>query len=73
MVSLSTVALALCLSSVLAITKIERKRQAKQDLLSMNCVERSACMRLGNNMIGSIVTEFPFHPPGIETNSQAGI
>ena len=52
MVSLRTVALALCLSSVLAITKIERKRQAKQDLLNMNCVERSACMRLGDNMIG---------------------
>lgn len=30
-------------------------------------------MRLGGNMIGSIVTEFPFHPPGIQTNSQARI
>ena len=35
-----------------AITKFERKRQAKNDLLSMHCIERTACMRQGNNMIG---------------------
>ena len=64
-------ALGLVLSSVRGITKMERRSQAKQDLLSLNCVERSACMRLGGNMIGSLVTEFPFHPPGIQTNSQA--
>ena len=41
------------LASVAAITKVERSRQeAKQDLLGMHCIERSACMRLGGNMIG---------------------
>ena len=64
-------ALGLVLSSVRGITKMEKRSKAKQDLLSLNCVERSACMRLGDNMIGSLVTEFPFHPPGIQTNSQA--
>ena len=38
---------------VRAITQQERSRQeAKQDLLGMHCIERSACMRLGGNMIG---------------------
>ena len=38
---------------VRAITQLERSRQeTKQDLLGMHCIERSACMRLGGNMIG---------------------
>ena len=38
---------------VRAITQLERSRQeVKQDLLGMHCIERSACMRLGGNMIG---------------------
>ena len=79
-----------------SITKFERRREAKNDLLSTHCIERSACMRQGGNMMGwvsysntanitctciiilypclscfrSLVTEFPFHPPGIQSNRQ---
>lgn len=45
--------LGLALVRVRAITQLERRNQeAKQDLLGMHCIERSACMRLGGNMIG---------------------
>ena len=74
MLSARLLGLLLLVTSVPAITQLEGERdrqEAKQDLLGMHCIERSACMRLGGNMIGSLVTEFPFHPPGIQTNSQA--
>ena len=35
-----------------SITKFERRREAKNDLLSTHCIERSACMRQGGNMMG---------------------
>ena len=35
-----------------SITKFEQRREAKNDLLSTHCIERSACMRQGGNMMG---------------------
>ena len=35
-----------------SITKFERRREAKNDLLNTHCIERSACMRQGGNMMG---------------------
>ena len=53
MLSARLLGLLASLASVAAITKVERRRQeTKQDLLGMHCIERSACMRLGGNMIG---------------------
>ena len=53
--------LGLALVRVRAITQLERRNQeAKQDLLGMHCIERSACMRLGGNMIGYITPIY--HP-----------
>ena len=56
---------------VRGITKFQMKRQTdSNDLLGRHCIERRACMRRGDNMLGSLVTEFPFHPPGIQSNRQ---
>ena len=55
MLSARLLGLLLLINSLRAITKLERERdrqEAKQDLLGMHCIERSACMRLGGNMIG---------------------
>ena len=55
MMSASLLGLLLGLASVAAITQVERetyREETKQDLLGMHCIERSACMRLGGNMIG---------------------
>ena len=82
-----TVMMMMMAGRVESITKFERRREAKNDLLSTHCIERSACMRQGGNMMGwvshsntaniiclscfsSLVTEFPFHPPGIQSNRQ---
>ena len=51
----------------------QMERVARQSgLLAQHCVLRSGCMREGDNMLASLVTEFPFHPPGVPSNSQAG-
>ena len=56
-----------------AITGRQTERVARQSgLLAQHCVLRSGCMREGDNMLASLVTEFPFHPPGVPSNSQAG-
>merc|ERR1719189_1046416 len=68
---LVTVMMMMAAGRVESITKFERRREAKNDLLSTHCIERSACMRQGGNMMGSLVTEFPFHPPGIQSNRQS--
>ena len=47
-----TVMMMMMAGMVESITKFERRREAKNDLLSTHCIERSACMRQGGNMMG---------------------
>jgi len=66
------VTLLVSLSMLIGVKGITRQqRQSREDMLSQHCVVRSGCMREGANMLGSLVTEFPFHPPGIQSNRQS--
>ena len=49
-----------------------RARQARTELLAQHCVVRAGCMRAGDNMVGSLTTEFPFLLPGVASNRQGG-
>ena len=49
-----------------------RARQARTELLAQHCVVRAGCMRIGDNMVGSLTTEFPFLLPGVASNRQGG-
>ena len=56
-----------------AITSSSRSaRQARADLLGQHCVVKAGCRRMGDNMLNSLVTEFPFVPPGISSSRKVG-
>jgi len=70
--SMGWVILVICLLLGLEVEGITRQqRQSREDMLTQHCVVRSGCMREGGNMLGSLVTEFPFHPPGIQSTRQS--
>ena len=49
-----------------------RAREARSELLAQHCVVRAGCMRAGDNMVGSLITEFPFLLPGVASTRQGG-